>query len=70
MKLNGLRIVESPLCVKRVQFRFPRTKKRRIRNKWLKREENVRYLPTAYLAPENTLYCHPAFTQRLRAENF
>jgi hypothetical protein len=62
------RIIESELCVQRIQFRFPRSKKKRIRAKWAKREENVRYKPTAYLAPENTIYCHPKVARQLRSQ--
>lgn len=65
--LGGRRLIVSPHCLLRTQFRFPRSKKKRIRNKWTKREENVRYKPTAYLAPENTIYCHPLIATKLRA---
>jgi len=50
------------------RYCFPRSKKRRIREKRAKRERNYRYKPTAYRAPENTIYCHPSIAARLRAE--
>ena len=65
--LGGRRLIVSPHCLLRIQFRFPRSKKKRIRAKWAKREENVRYKPTAYLAPENTIYCHPLIAAKLNA---
>jgi hypothetical protein len=38
-------IIKSEIRLKRVQFRFPHSKKRRILNKWSRRERNVRYEP-------------------------
>lgn len=42
---NGLRIYRDHLLTMRKQFRFPRSKKRRIRSKWAKRISNSRELP-------------------------
>jgi hypothetical protein len=53
---NGV-VVPSKHCME--QFRFPKSKKKRIRNKWAKRPENWRPMRTALLTPE-ALYCHPA----------
>lgn len=39
------KILEDPMMADRVQFRFPRTKKRRIRKKWSKRPENYKIVP-------------------------
>lgn len=41
------------------QYRFPRTKKRRIRNKWSKRQENFRPARHALLTEDGTIYIHP-----------
>lgn len=41
------------------QYRFPRTKKRRLRNKWLKRPENFRPARHALVDEEGTIYIHP-----------
>jgi hypothetical protein len=60
-----MNIFESTLCVTRRQFRFPRTKKRRIRNKWKHRRENWKETPTAYLIG-GALYCHPSIAQKMR----
>jgi hypothetical protein len=60
-------IVESAACV--VQFRFPRTKKRRIRNKWINRPGNFRPSVNVFVSKEqNTVICHPIIARRLRAE--
>lgn len=40
--LDGLKIVTSNYLTKRVQFRFPRSKKKRIRRKWAKQAKNWR----------------------------
>ncbi len=67
--LGGFRVVESPLCQNRVQFRFPKSKKKRIRAKWEKREENVRYVPTAYRAADGVMYFHPTIAANLRMKH-
>jgi hypothetical protein len=67
MDTAGLSIISSAHCVERVQFRFPRSKKRRIRNKWTGREANVRYEPRAYQSGR-TIYAHPSFVAQLQAE--
>lgn len=64
---GGIRVYESVHCQKREQFRFPRSKKKRIRNKWAKRERNYKYTPMAFRGPENSIYCHPSIAARLRA---
>jgi hypothetical protein len=64
----GIRILESAASVERIQWRFPHSKKRRIRAKWTKRECNVRYEPRAFRYGENTIICHPVIAARLRAE--
>ncbi len=49
------------------QFRFPRTKKRRIRKKWANRPENRRpIVDRAYQFPNGDLVCHPIFAAQLR----
>lgn len=51
--LFGMPIFQSPLIpkLKRVQFRFPRSKKKRIQKKWKKNDKNFKQVPndTAYL---------------------
>lgn len=43
--INGIQIiVNDTICIKREyrQFRFPKSKKKRIRKKWAKRKENYK----------------------------
>lgn len=62
----GLKIVESEFLVE--QFRFPRSKKKRIRKKWANRQENWRPdIKRAYQIGDS-LICHPIFAQRLREQ--
>lgn len=61
------RIYSTPLAVERKQYRFPRSKKKRIRNKWAKREQNYRYIPRIYQLGD-AIYAHPSLYQRLLRE--
>lgn len=64
-ELNGFKIVESLAFV--VQYRFPRTKKRRIRNKWEQREENYRPREDAIIDYINkVMHLHPTALQKLK----
>jgi hypothetical protein len=67
-RFGGIRIIESPMCVKRWQFRFPRTKKKRTRAKWAKREENYKTEPAAMIMGLNQIVAHPALVAKFRAE--
>ncbi len=67
MNWCGFTIIESAACQLRQQFRFPRSKKRRIRKKWAARESNVRYIPQCLQMGQNIIM-HPSFAARLRAE--
>ena len=51
----------------REQFRFPKSRKRRIRSKWFKRDENWRYKEQIFQIGD-TLYCDPASAERIRRE--
>lgn len=54
----------------REQFRFPKTKKRRIRRKWEKRDCNWRLKPvdyTAYQMPDGTTYVDFRVVDKLKA---
>ena len=74
---RGLEIAFSPYVGKHhMQFRFPRTKRKRTRKKWAKRPENWRTTYDSYviggktllmhtdqqLAMEELAYCEPAPT--------
>ena len=66
---SGITILESEHCKERVQWRFPRSKRKRIRRKWAQREENVRYEPRAYkMDAGRKIICHPSIAKRLREE--
>lgn len=59
---GGYTIVTSDVFTERRQFRFPRTKKRRIRAKWAKRPENWKTVPSPTLyfdEKRSALHCHP-----------
>jgi hypothetical protein len=61
-----MRIIENAnLCE---QFRFPRSKKKRIRAKWSKRPENSRPIVDRAVQMGDMLICHPIFARRLRAQ--
>lgn len=62
--LHGFRLCISDTVVE--QFRFPKTKRRRIRNKWSKRPINFRPSRKA-LQVGNSLYMHPIFAAQLKA---
>lgn len=48
------------------QFRFPKTRKRRIRNKWAARPENWRASRKVYLDKTNSvLYVHPETFEKM-----
>lgn len=64
---SGLRIVESVLLCDRKQVKFPRSKKRRIRRKWAKRDSNFIELPKReILKYGDTLVCHPMIAAEVR----
>lgn len=63
---GGLTLVESVHLT--VQYRYPRTKKRRIRNKWSKRPENFRPREDfLYDQARGVVYAHPIVARRLKA---
>jgi hypothetical protein len=50
-----------------IQYRFPKSKKRRIRKKWSKRSSNYR-VDDSILVAGNTMYCNPRVAYQLRFE--
>lgn len=69
--LYGFKIVEIPAMEieKRVQFRFPKSKKRRIRKKWSRRSENWKDVPqSGILMVNGTIFIHPLRMTELRAQ--
>ena len=59
--------VISPYLTERVQIRFPRSKKKRIRKKWARDPKNFRDVPReyAYIIDE-VMYMHPDTLARLQ----
>ena len=64
-RIMGMNVIESPYAVSREQFRFPRTKKKRIQKKWRSDLRNFKDKPCAYLAG-NSLYAHPVIYKSMR----
>lgn len=61
-----MQILESPLLTT-AQFRFPKSKRRRIRKKWRKNPENFRTLPdTNFYQYGENIICHSKMARRLR----
>lgn len=65
--LYGMHVYLDENLGKRVQFRVPRTKNRRIRKKWARRPENWRFVPDPKAHKiGNYLYVHPVTWSRFR----
>ena len=66
--LQGNPVYVSSYLVVREQFRFPRTKRKRIRKKWAKRTKNFRQFPDPkmYLVKGIGYMGHPATVQKLK----
>lgn len=60
--LHGIRVIFDRHMTERVQVRFPRTRKKRVRRKWAKRPGNYRERPlkVAYRV-EGTILVHPDY---------
>ena len=67
-QFGSMPVYESVHCTIREQFRFPISKKRRIREKWSKRERNYKTLPDPdmYLLQGKSWVGHPVTIQRVR----
>lgn len=67
--LYGFDIIESHAMVETYQYRFPRSKKKRIRKKWDKRPNNFKTRPRKdFLQYGNHFICHPVMAAKLRAK--
>jgi hypothetical protein len=72
MHMLGTRVISSAHLpeFRVVQFRFPRSKSKRIRTKWSKREENFKQVPiknTAYMFG-NTIVVDPDTARAINGE--
>lgn len=65
--MGGLTVKESVFAVNRRQLRFPKSKKRRIRRKWEKREKNWQTTPAAFRLG-GMLIVHPEIMARLKMD--
>jgi hypothetical protein len=64
---HGVEIVGVSAMVRPEQFRFPRSKKKRIRTKWEKRSENWRAVPLDHFIQIGAaLYGHPSLVARFK----
>jgi len=69
--LNACRLLEPPPATRKIfvsstitrQYRFPRSKKRRIRDKWFKQPRN--HKPACYVT-DHTVYIHPALHEQIQ----
>ena len=69
-RLDTIRIIENhhvPLTV-RWQWRFPRSKRVRIRKKWAKRQENFRVYPAFWKVKGVGILAHPEAVAMLKAK--
>ena len=67
LHINGLIVFIDPNLTKNQQYRFARSKKRRIKKKWFKRRFNFKIAPdheTIYKTPMG-LVCHPVLAQKM-----
>ena len=71
MNLYGLKVIESVHLprFKLVQFRFPKTKRRRIQKKWTKKDSNFKQVKSpTMLRYGNTIIIHPEDLQILKSQ--
>lgn len=67
--IDCINIRTSPMMADRVQVRFPRSKKRRIRRKWAKDPRNYRTVPSDEVwIVEGILVMHPAKLAQIRRD--
>lgn len=71
--LFGMEVVESEFIVDRVQVRFPRSKKKRVRKKWAKQARNCESRPSVavyrlhnVLTGSDYLMGHPVTIGKMR----
>ena len=69
--IAGLKIIEDTNLGSRVQVRFPRSKRKRIRRKWSKDQRNYVFKPdTAFYTNIKGGYiiCHPSMADEIRRQ--
>ena len=60
----GINFIKSDLMVE--QYKFPRSKRKRIKKKWSKRTKNYRSKKEGILINKNTFFYHPVLQPRIR----
>ena len=63
--IAGINIIASDLCIEKRQFRFPRSGKIRIRNKWKKNDKNFKFIPVIFKFG-NSIIAHPSLVDKLK----
>lgn len=64
---TGIKLVADPWMFDRVQFRFPRSKKKRIRKKWAKDQKNYKNVPWDKVYKiGDTFIMHPTLLDQVR----
>lgn len=65
--LNGIKIIENHHLVKQEQFRFPRSKGKRIKKKFQKDCRNFKNVPDRNIYQVmNQIVCHPSVAAQIR----
>lgn len=66
----GIPIIENMYCeAEEIQYRFPRSKKARIRKKWARRPQNWKSIAHSQIFKVgNKLVCSPSILAKLKAE--
>jgi hypothetical protein len=70
-KLYCMDVIINPHLTIKVQNRFPKSKRRRIRAKWAKRERNFKHLPDPnyyIMSDAGAIAMHPALWSELKGE--
>jgi hypothetical protein len=63
----GMQIITNTWLTKRVQVKFPRSKKKRIRKKWAKCSKNFKEVPDmSYFITGRTIIMHPVALEKLK----
>ena len=66
--IHGMEVRTSSFLVDKVQFRFPRSKKKRMRKKWARQEKNYHFVPSNSIwTIGGSIYVHPQVLNRMRS---
>jgi len=64
-EIAGVPIYQSALAISRIQFRFPKSKCKRIRKKWRKNPDNFKEIPAVYQVGKSFV-AHPVLYTQIR----